>query len=55
MAECTGTGPQITPPEPVRKEKEELMRILGVQEILIETTDENGGVTTAYVLGRVEY
>lgn len=53
MAECTGTAIQIDPPEPVHKEKEELMRILGVQEIELAMTDAQGNVTTARVLGRI--
>lgn len=53
MAECTGIGPYIDPPEPVRKEKEELMRILGVREIELTMTDEQGVKTKAIVLGRI--
>lgn len=53
MAECTGTAPIITPPEPVRKEREELMRILGVREIELSMEDALGDNTKIVVLGRI--
>lgn len=53
MAECTGIAPHITPPAP-KGQKEKLMEILGVEEIEITMTSEQGVVTTAIVLGRIE-
>lgn len=54
MAECTGIGPYIDPPAPEPSgDKAEIMRILGVEEIEIEMTDEQGVKTKAIVLGRI--
>ena len=54
MAECTGIGPHINPPAPEPSgDKAEIMAILGVEEIEISMTDEQGNVTTAIVLGRI--
>lgn len=54
MAECTGIGPYIDPPAPeYSKDKAEIMNILGVEEIEIEMTNEQGVKTKAIVLGRI--
>lgn len=53
MAECTGIAPHIVPPAP-KSQKDRLMEILGVEEIEISMTNEQGVVTTAIVLGRIE-
>lgn len=52
MNECSGTGPYIDPPAP-KGQKERLMEILGVEEVEISMTNEQGEETTAIVLGRM--
>lgn len=53
MIECTGTAIYIDPPEPVQKEREELLHILNVQEIELSMTDTQGNETIVRVLGRI--
>lgn len=53
MAECTGVGRYITPPAP-KSAKDNLMEALGVQEIELTMTNDNGEKVTAIVLGRIE-
>lgn len=49
-------APTITPPDISEDEitKEEILSILGYEEITISKTDANGDTVTAYVAGRVE-
>ena len=51
MAECTGTEVTITPPAPKTK-KEQLLEILGMEEIETTMTIDNEDVTVI-TLGRI--
>lgn len=53
MAECTGIGPHIVPPAP-KGDREKIMEILGVEEVEITMTNEDGENVTAIVLGRIQ-